>query len=113
MPAFVLTHHARPPLEMEGGTTFHFVTDGIESALRQARAAAGTRDIRLGGGASVIRQYLQAGLVDEMHLAITPVLLGSGESLVGGLDTKALGYTCTQHATSTGALHCVLTRTAD
>src|SRR5688572_4426869 len=110
VPVFVLTHHARPPVEMEGGTTFHFVTDGIESALEQARAAAGTRDIRLGGGASVIRQYLQARLVDEMHLAITPVLLGSGESLLGGLDTKALGYTCTQHATSEGALHCVLTR---
>jgi dihydrofolate reductase len=110
VPVFVLTHHARPPLEMEGGTTFHFVTDGIESALRQARAAAGERDIRLGGGVSAIRQYLQAGLVDEMHLAITPALLGSGESLLGGLDTKALGYACTRHATSAGALHVVLTR---
>jgi dihydrofolate reductase len=110
VPVFVLTHHARPPLEMEGGTIFHFVTDGIESALTQAREAAGERDIRLGGGASVIRQYLQARLVDEMHLAITPALLGSGESLLGGLDTKALGYACTQHVTSEGALHCVLTR---
>jgi dihydrofolate reductase len=110
VPVFVLTHHARPPVEMEGGTTFHFVTDGIESALDRARRAAGDRDIRLGGGVSVIRQYLQARLVDEMHLAITPVLLGSGESLLGGLDTKALGYTCTQHRTSAGALHVVLTR---
>jgi dihydrofolate reductase len=110
VPVFVLTHHARPPLEMEGGTIFHFVTDGIESALTQAREAAGERDIRLGGGASVIRQYLQARLVDEMHLAITPALLGSGESLLGGLDTKALGYACTQHVTSDRALHCVLTR---
>ena len=110
VPVFVLTHHARPPLEMEGGTTFHFVTDGIESALEQARAAAGTRDIRLGGGASVIRQYLQARLVDEMHLAIAPVLLGSGESLLGGIDTRALGYVCTRHVTSPGALHVVLTR---
>jgi dihydrofolate reductase len=110
VPVFVLTHHARPPLEMEGGTIFHFVTDGIEAALTQAREAAGERDIRLGGGASVIRQYLQARLVDEMHLAITPALLGSGESLLGGLDTKALGYACTQHVTSDRALHCVLTR---
>ena len=113
VPVFVLTHHARPPVEMEGGTTFHFVTDGIEAALDRARQAAGERDICLGGGVSVIRQYLQARLVDEMHLAITPVLLGSGESLLGGLDTKALGYTCTQHRTSPGALHVVLTRSVD
>jgi dihydrofolate reductase len=112
VPVFVLTHHARPPVEMEGGTTFHFVTDGIESALEKARQAAGERDVCLGGGVATIRQYLQARLVDEMHLAITPVLLGSGESLLGGLDAKALGYACTQHGTSAGALHVVLTRAA-
>jgi dihydrofolate reductase len=95
---------------MEGGTTFHFVTDGIEAALARAQEAAGEHDIRLGGGVSTIRQYLQARLVDEMHLAITPVLLGSGESLLGGLDLKALGYACTRHGTSAGALHVVLTR---
>jgi dihydrofolate reductase len=110
VPVFVLTHHARPPREREGGTTFHFVTDGIESALRQAKAAAGERDVRLGGGASVIRQYLQARLIDEMHFAITPVLLGSGESPLGGIDANALGYACTRHETSAGALHVVLTR---
>ena len=97
-PVFVLTHHARPPLEMKGGTVFHFVTDGIEAALERARAAAGDLDIRIGGGAATIRQYLQAGLIDQMHVAVSPVLLGRGEPLWSGLDLPALGYelkTCT------------------
>jgi dihydrofolate reductase len=89
-PVFVLTHHARPSFEMAGGTTFHFVTDGIESALRQALAAAGGLDVRLGGGASTIQQYLRAGLVDEMHVAIVPILLGGGERLFDGVGTDAL-----------------------
>jgi dihydrofolate reductase len=91
-PTFVLTHHARTPLEMEGGTVFHFVTDGIRSALDQARAAAGDKDIRLLGGADTIRQYLEARLVDEMHIAVSPRLLGAGEPLFTGLDLKRLGY---------------------
>jgi len=92
VPVFVLTHHARAPLEMKGGTTFHFVTDGIESALAQAKAAAGGRDVRLGGGVATVREYLNARLLDEMHLAVRPVLLGAGENLMNGLDLRALGY---------------------
>ena len=84
-PTYILTHHARPPIELEGGTTFHFVTDVIESALRQARAAAGDRDVKIGGGVNTVRQYLQAGLIDEMHLALAPVVLGQGEALFAGL----------------------------
>lgn len=91
-PTFVLTHHAREPLEMEGGTVFHFITDGIHAALDRARAAAGSKDIRLLGGASTIRQYIEAGLVDEMHIAVSPRLLGSGEPLFTGLDLPRLGY---------------------
>lgn len=91
-PVFVLTHHERKPIEMEGGTTFYFVTDGIESALKQAKKAAGGKDIRLNGGVSTIRQYLAKGLVDYMHLAIPPKLLGSGENLFAGLDLPKLGY---------------------
>ena len=91
-PTFVLTHHARTPLVMEGGTVFHFVADGIRSALNQARAAAGDKDIRLLGGADTIREYLEAGLVDEMHIAVSPRLLGGGEPLFAGLDLKGLGY---------------------
>ena len=83
-PVFVLTHHARPPLEMDGGTVFHFVTGGIEEALDRAREAAGGKDMRIGGGASTVRQYLEAGLIDEMHLAVSPVLLGRGEPLFAG-----------------------------
>ena len=91
---FVLTHHARPPLAMTGGTTFHFVTDGIHAALARARAAAGARDVRLGGGVATIREYLRAGLIDELHLALAPVLLGAGENLWAGLNLPALGYEC-------------------
>jgi len=109
-PVFVLTHYARPAIEMAGGTTFHFVTDGIEAALRRAKDAAGARDVRVGGGPATIRQYLNAGLVDEMHLAISPVLLGSGESLLAGIDLPKLGYRCTEHISSPAALHVVLTR---
>lgn len=97
-PIFVLTHHARPPLEMAGGTVFHFVTDGIHDALERARKAAGDRDIRIGGGVSVVRQYLETRLIDEMHLAIAPVLLGRGEVLFEGIDLLDLGYRITKHA---------------
>lgn len=109
-PVFVLTHHARAPLVMAGGTTFHFVTDGIASALARAREAAGGKDVRLGGGASVIRQYLRQRLIDELHIAISPVLLGSGERLFEGIDLPALGYACTQHDATPRATHVVLTR---
>jgi len=111
VPVFVLTHHARPSLGMEGGTTFHFVTGGIREALERARKAAGERDVRLGGGPATIRQYLAEGLVDELHLAIAPVLLGSGEPLLAGLDLRALGYACTRHVASERATHVVLERT--
>jgi dihydrofolate reductase len=110
VPVFVLTHHARAPLAMEGGTTFHFVTDGIQAALERAKAAAGGKDVRLGGGVAAIRQYLAAGLVDELHLAISPVLLGRGEHLLAGLDLVRLGYRCTEHAASARAQHVVLAR---
>ena len=109
-PVFVLTHHARPSLEMLGGTTFHFVTDGIESALEQAFAAAGGQDVRLGGGASAIQQYVRARLVDELHLAIVPVVLGSGEQLFGGLDVTAAGYRVVEFVTSPAAAHVRLAR---
>ncbi len=110
VPVFVLTHHARPPLEMEGGTVFHFVTGGIDDALERACAAAGERDVRIGGGVATIRQYLEAGLIDEMHLAIAPVLLGRGESLLAGIDLPALGFEVTEHVSSEAATHVVLTR---
>jgi dihydrofolate reductase len=103
VPVFVLTHHARAPLRMAGGTEFRFVTDGIHSALRQAREAAGGLDVRLGGGVATIRQYLEAGLIDELHLAIAPVLLGSGEHLLHGIDLRALGYECSEHVAGTRA----------
>ena len=112
VPVFVLTHHARLPLEMEGGTTFHFVTGGIQAALAQARAAAQGRDVRIGGGVSVVRQYLEAGLIDEMHLAVTPAVLGSGEALLAGIDLRALGFTVVRHATTQDALHVVLAKDA-
>jgi dihydrofolate reductase len=107
---FVLTHYARPPIPMEGGTTFHFVTDGIHAALRRATEAAKGLDIRLGGGVSTVRQYLDAALVDEMHLAISPVLLGRGEHLFAGLDLPALGYGCTEHVGTAKATHLVITK---
>ena len=111
-PVFVLTHHPRRPLTMQGDTTFHFVTDGIESALRQAREAAAGQDVRLGGGASTIRQYLQARLIDELHVAISPVILGSGEALFSGIDLLKLGYRRTEHVPTARATHVVLTRQA-
>jgi dihydrofolate reductase len=110
VPVFVLTHHARDPVAMAGGTTFYFVTDGIEAALARAREAAGALDIRIGGGVSTIRQYLERRLIDELHIAIAPVLLGSGEHLMAGLDLPSLGYERTQHAASELATHVVLTR---
>jgi dihydrofolate reductase len=108
VPVFVLTHHPRAPLEMKGGTTFYFVTDGIESAYAQARQAANGKDVRLGGGAATIREYVRAGLVDEMHLAISPVVLGSGEPLFEGLDLAGLGWRCTEHVPTPSATHVVL-----
>jgi dihydrofolate reductase len=112
VPTFVLTHHRRSPIEMAGGTTFHFVTDGIEEALKRAREAAGPKDVRIGGGVQTIRQYLQARLVDQMHLALSPVVLGSGEHLFSGIDLVALGYRVTERVPTEGALHVVLTRRA-
>jgi dihydrofolate reductase len=109
-PVFVLTHHARPSIEMAGGTTFHFVTDGIHAALQRAKDAAGGLDVRLGGGPATLRQYLQAGLIDEMHVAISPVLLGCGESLFADIDMLKLGYRCTEHVATPAAMHVVLRR---
>ena len=109
-PVFVLTHHARAPTTMRGGTTFHFVTDGILSALQAARAAAGGLDVRLGGGVATIREYLAAGLIDELHVAISPVLLGSGEHLFAGLNLPQLGYQRTECVPTPNATHVVLTR---
>jgi dihydrofolate reductase len=110
VPVFVLTHHARAPIAMQGGTTFYFVTEGIESTLERAREAAQGRDVRLGGGVATIRQFLSARLVDEMHLAVAPVVLGGGEPLFAGLDLPRLGYRCTRHAGTPKAMHLVLTR---
>jgi len=113
VPVFVLTHHARAPLAMRGGTTFHFVTGGIHAALEQAKAAAGGLDVRLGGGVATIRQYLAAGLVDDLHLALSPVLLGAGEHLFAGLDLKALGYEYAGHRPGTRAVaHVTIRRRA-
>ena len=112
VPVFVLTHHARPPLAMEGGTTFHFVTGGIEDALRQAREAARGKDVRIGGGAGTIRQYLRARLIDELHVAIAPVLLGGGERLFDAVDLPTLGYECVEFVGSSKASHVVLGRRA-
>ena len=109
---FVLTHHARAPLEMKGGTVFHFVTDGIEAALQRARQAADGKDIRLGGGVATIKQYLRARLVDELHLAMAPTLLGSGESLFADIDLVNLGYEQAEHVATPGATHIVLRRAA-
>jgi dihydrofolate reductase len=113
VPVFVLTHHARAPIRMKGGTVFTFVTDGIHAALQRAKEAAGGRDVRLGGGVATIRQYLRAGLVDELHLAISPVLLGAGEHLLQGIDMPALGYDCVAHvAGARAAAHVTLRKRA-
>jgi dihydrofolate reductase len=109
-PVFVLTHHPRAPLEMEGGTTFHFVTGGIREALQRATDAARGQDVRLGGGVATVREYLRERLVDEMHLAVSPVLLGSGEHLMGGLDLNALGYECAEAIPSAQVTHVVVRR---
>jgi dihydrofolate reductase len=108
VPVFVLTHHERAPLEMDGGTIFHFVTGGILDALDRARQAAGGRDIRVGGGASTIRQYLDADLIDQMHLAVSPILLGSGEPLFAGIDLKGRGFEVTEQVATDKAMHVVL-----
>ncbi len=110
VPTFILTHHAREPMEMEGGTIFHFVTGGIHEALDRARAAARGKDVRIGGGANTIQQYLRAGLIDELHIAISPVLLGRGERLFEGMDMRALGYECVQFVAAEKATHIVLRR---
>ena len=112
VPAFVLTHHARPPLAMKGGTEFRFVTEGIHAALAQAKAAAGSKDVRIGGGVSTVRQFLQAGLIDDLHLAVRPVLLGAGENLFHGLDLRALGYECAKSVAGERANHVFLRKRA-
>jgi dihydrofolate reductase len=109
-PVFVLTHHARVPIEMNGGTIFHFVTGGVDEALALARQAAGHRDIRIGGGPATIRQYLQAGAIDELHYAVAPVVLGRGEAMFAGIDLPALGYKVTEQAQGENAMHIVLTK---
>jgi dihydrofolate reductase len=110
VPVFVLTNHARAPLTLQGGTTFHFVTEGVQTALLRAQEAAQGKDVRLGGGAATIRQYLALGLIDELHLAIVPVLLGRGEPLLAGIDLVGLGYECSAHVPSEHATHVVLTK---
>ncbi|MBX3234923.1 MAG: dihydrofolate reductase [Nitrospiraceae bacterium] len=109
-PVFVLTNHPRASVTMEGGTTFHFVTGGNEQALTLAKEAAQGKDVRLGGGVATLRAYLKAGLVDQLHLAIAPVLLGTGESVFADLDVVRLGYECTEHVTSPHATHVVLSK---
>jgi len=109
-PTFVLTHHPRAPIEMAGGTTFHFVTEGIDEALRLARAAAFDKDIKIGGGVATVRQFLRAGHVDELHLAMSGVVLGQGEALFEGIDLRAMGYRVTEQVPTERALHIVLTR---
>jgi dihydrofolate reductase len=109
-PVFVLTHHPRPPLEMEGGTTFHFVTEGIEAALDKARQAARGADVRVGGGVSTIRQYLKARLIDDIEIAISPVLLGAGEHLFQDIDLIGLGYELKLHRSTENAMHVGITR---
>ena len=110
VPVFVLTHHPRAPIVMKGGTTFHFVTGGIHEALDRAREAAAGKDVRVGGGVQTVREYLNAGLIDEIHFAIAPVLLGRGEHLLTGIDLNALGFRCSEHVASPSAMHVVLTR---
>ena|SRR5688572_22741507 len=112
VPTFVLTHHPRPSITMKGGTVFHFVTDGIESALRQAKAAAGDKDVRIGGGAATIRQFLNVGAIDELHLAFGTALLGCGESIFDGTDLHGAGYECTERIVGERAVHLFLKRRA-
>jgi dihydrofolate reductase len=112
VPVFVLTHHARETLRMAGGTDFHFVTDGIGAALERAKAAAKGRDVRIGGGVATVRQYLRARLIDELHLAMRPVLLGAGEPLFEGLDLRALGYECVESIAGERATHLRIRKTA-
>jgi dihydrofolate reductase len=107
-PVFVLTHHARESIRMDGGTTFHFVTDGIHGALKRARDAANGLDVRVGGGVATVRQYLRARLIDELHLAIAPILLGAGEHLFADLDMPSLGYRCVEHVATQRAIHVVM-----
>jgi dihydrofolate reductase len=107
---FVLTHHARNAIPMAGGTTFHFITDGIHTALARAWASAKGKDVRVGGGVATIQQYLRAGLIDEIHVAISPVILGSGENLFAGIDLLKLGYKCTSHVPTEKATHIILTK---
>lgn len=109
-PTFVLTHHPRDPLVMEGGTTFHFVTGGIEEALTLAKQAAGDKDVKIGGGVSTVQQYLQAGMIDSIHLALAPVALGQGEALLTGIDLPALGFSVTEHEATQHATHLVLSK---
>lgn len=109
-PTFVLTHHKRASIEMDGGTTFHFVTDGIEAALKRARDAAGGKDIKIGGGVETVRQYIRAGHVDEMHLVVAPLMLGQGEALFDGIDLRALGYNTVEHVATERGTHIVLAR---
>ena len=111
-PVLVLTHHPRPPLKMAGGTEFRFVTEGIEAALEEARTAAGGGDIRLGGGVATIREYLRAALIDELHLALRPILLGSGEHLLHDIDLRALGYECASSVAGERATHVFLRKRA-
>ena len=107
-PTFILTRHARDPIVMEGGTTFHFITEGIEAALAKARAVAGEQDVKIGGGVSTVRQYLQAGLVDELHFVIAPVVLGRGEAMFCNIDLPGLGFGVTEHVATEFATHIVL-----
>jgi dihydrofolate reductase len=109
-PVFVLTHHARAPLEMNGGTTFYFVTDGVESALKQAKEAANSKDVRIGGGVATIRQYLVAGAIDEMHLAVSPVLLGEGENLFADINLHEMGFKVERTVAGENATHVVLNK---
>lgn len=109
-PTFILTHYARASIEMEGGTTFHFVTQGIEAALQQAQEAAGGKSVKIGGGISTVRQYLQAGVVDELHFAVSPVVLGNGEAMFTGIDLPSLGFRVVEHVATEAATHVVLSR---
>jgi dihydrofolate reductase len=109
-PTFILTHHARPPIQMKGGTTFHFITAGIEEALKQAKAAAGSLDVKIGGGVSTVRQYLEADLIDEVHFALSPVVMGQGEAIFTGIDLHARGFRVTEHVAGEKATHVVMAR---